>query len=192
MADESGDAKYLSGFGAILFGSYLVILACALGLALVALMRSMPKGAGGAEVPSELDLVLVVIIVGALGSYVHTATSFASYIGNRRLATSWLWWYILRPFIGAALALIFYFVVRAGFLQAGSGPENLSLFGIAGLAGLTGMFSKQATDKLRELFDNLFRVGVKDERADKLSKASEPPTEDDESSESQPTSTASG
>jgi hypothetical protein len=33
-------------------------------------------------------IVLMVIVIGALGSYIHAATSFADYIGNRRLVNS--------------------------------------------------------------------------------------------------------
>jgi hypothetical protein len=116
-------------------------------------------------------LILIVLCAGALGSYVHAATSFASYVGNRRLVLSWAWWYALRPFIGMTLALIFYFVVRGGLLSTGAEAGNMSVFGVAAVAGLVGMFSKQGTDKLRELFDNLFRTARgqgDDARADKL------------------------
>ncbi len=116
-------------------------------------------------------LILIVLCAGALGSYVHAATSFASYVGNRRLVLSWAWWYALRPFIGMTLALIFYFVVRGGLLSTGAEADNMSVFGVAAVAGLVGMFSKQGTDKLRELFDNLFRTARgqgDDARADKL------------------------
>ena len=116
-------------------------------------------------------LILIVLCAGALGSYVHAATSFASYVGNRRLVLSWVWWYGLRPFIGMTLALIFYFVVRGGLLSTGAEAGNMSVFGVAAVAGLVGMFSKQGTDKLRELFDNLFRTARgegDDARADKL------------------------
>ncbi len=158
---ESRTVESFSAFGTLLFGVYLVALAFALGSAVVVLWSEVDVAK-----PSDLHLVLIVMLVGAVGSYVHAATSFASYLGNRRLGKSWLWWYLLRPFVGAALALLFYFVVRGGFLQAGAGTESLNLYGIAALAGLAGMFSKQATDKLREVFDNLF--AVKDERKDKL------------------------
>jgi len=115
-------------------------------------------------------LILIVLASGALGSYVHSATSFVSYVGNRRLRLSWAWWYILRPFIGLALALIFYFVIRGGLLATTAQPGQLSVYGVAAVAGLVGMFSKQATDKLREVFDTLFRTeaGGDEARADKL------------------------
>jgi hypothetical protein len=79
-------------------------------------------------------------------------------VGNRRLATSWTWWYLLRVFVGSALALLFYFAVRGGFFGADTPENSINPYGIAALAGLVGLFSKQATDKLRELFDTLFRV----------------------------------
>ncbi len=120
------------------------------------------------DIGYEARLILLVMAVGALGSYVHAATSFVTYVGNRSLFRSWFWWYVLRPFIGGALALIFYFVIRGGLLSAGASAESVSLFGISAIAGLVGMFSKQATDKLRELFDNLFKTEGGDQRADKL------------------------
>jgi len=164
--DKPQKSRQLSTFGTIVFGFYLVALAVVLGYVLIVLIGRM-----NVQTPAESDLILMVITIGAIGSYAHAATSFASYVGNQRLGRSWLWWYILRPFIGSALALIFYFIVRAGFLPPGSGPENFSVFGVGALAGLTGMFSKQATDKLRELFDTLFKVAGQnggDGRKDKL------------------------
>jgi len=98
------------------------------------------------------------MVSGGLGSFIHTATSFGDYVGNEALASSWLWWYILRPFIGMMLAVVFYLVIRGGFLSAGSNAGSINPFGITALAGLVGMFSKQATDKLNEVFNTLFRT----------------------------------
>ena len=106
----------------------------------------------------EVRLLVLVAIAGALGSYIHLATSFADYLGNRQFVSSWKWWYILRPFIGSALAAIIYFAVRGGLVSGGAGAGELSPYGITALAGLTGMFSKQATDKLREVFEELFQT----------------------------------
>ncbi|MEK7727651.1 MAG: hypothetical protein AAB354_04515 [candidate division KSB1 bacterium] len=116
----------------------------------------------------EARYILLIMLLGALGSYVHLATSFVDYVGNNRMARSWLWWYILRAFIGMALALVFYFVIRGGFLSAGATSADLNLYGIAAISGLAGMFSKQATDKLREVADNLFSTKAGDQRKDKL------------------------
>ena len=120
---------------------------------------------------SEAGLLLLVVIAAALGSYIHAATSFVSYVGNKSLVMSWAWWYILRPFIGVALALVFYFVIRGGLLSVSTNSSDISIFGITAVAGLVGMFSKQATDKLGEVFDTLFKTregGGDETRKDKL------------------------
>jgi hypothetical protein len=116
----------------------------------------------------EIRYLLIVAVAGALGSYIHLATSFADYVGNRQLFRSWEWWYLLRPFIGMALALVVYFMVRGGLITGNSGAGNLSPYGIAAIAGLAGMFSKQATDKIKEVFEFLFQVQNPPDRADKL------------------------
>jgi hypothetical protein len=162
------------------FGVYLIVLNLALLYVLVKIWPgTLPPKAddqvallGGSRLtlpmPPEIRYLLIVIVAGALGSYIHLATSFADYVGNRRLVGSWGWWYILRPFIGMALAVVFYFVIRGGLVTVNGGAENLSPYGIAALAGMVGMFSRQAADKLKEVFENLFRPENPPERADKL------------------------
>ncbi len=125
----------------------------------------------------EVRLLLLVLLAGAIGSYIHASSSFVDYLGNRALISSWVWWYLLRPFIGMMLALLFYFVFRGGFITAGvnaggdAAASFINPFGIAALAGLVGMFSKVAADKLNEVFLTLFapRAGQGDaKRGDKL------------------------
>ncbi len=106
----------------------------------------------------EVQYIALVAVAGALGSYIHLATSFTDYLGNRQFVKSWMWWYVLRPFIGSALAVIFYFVARGGLIAGTSGAGDLSPYGVTALAALAGLFSKQATDKLREVFENLFKT----------------------------------
>jgi hypothetical protein len=105
-------------------------------------------------------LILLVIVAGMLGSFVHGATSLADFIGNSKFNKNWTWFYLLRPSIGMALALVFYFVIRGGFLTTSGGAKDINPYGIAALAGLVGMFSKQATDKLSEVFGTLFRAAA--------------------------------
>lgn len=123
----------------------------------------------------EVRLILMVLLAGAIGSYIHASSSFVDYLGNRTLISSWVWWYLLRPFIGMMLALLFYFVFRGGFITAGATSDAgaaanfINPFGVAALAGLVGMFSKVATDKLNEVFTTLFRPSEGDSnRGDKL------------------------
>jgi hypothetical protein len=116
----------------------------------------------------EVRLLLLAMIAGALGSFIHAGTSFADYVGNRKLSSNWVWWYLLRPFIGMTLALVFYFVVRGGFISPSAGGSDMNPFGIAAMAGLVGMFSKQAIDKLNEIFNSLFGSKGDAKRGEKL------------------------
>ncbi|HZT32505.1 MAG TPA: hypothetical protein VFA33_21630 [Bryobacteraceae bacterium] len=118
--------------------------------------------------PLEARYLLLAALAGALGSYIHLASSFAEYAGNDRLAASWTWWYVMRPFIGAALAEVVYLAVRAGMVTGTGGADALSPFGMAALCALSGLFARQATDKLREVFENLFRTEKPVERKDPL------------------------
>lgn len=111
-------------------------------------------------ISAEMRLIFLVIIAAGVGSFVHAATSFSTFVGNRTITRSWLWWYLLRHPIGISLALLFYFALRGGLFSSTAGVEVINPFGTVAIAGLVGMFSKQATDKLRELFDVLFRTNV--------------------------------
>lgn len=120
------------------------------------------------ELSLEVRFIMIAVLSGALGSYIHAATSFVDYLGNRRFVSSWTWWYLLRSFIGVALALLVYFAARGGLIAASTGAGNLSPYGVAAIAGLAGLFSKQATDKLRKVFETLFKTDHPPERTDKL------------------------
>ena len=124
---------------------------------------------GARSLPRETDLLLLAVIFGALGSFLHVAKSFATFAGNRALVESWTWWYCLQPLVGMALAVVFYVMMRGGFLSSGTSAVDVSPFGLAGISGLAGMFSKQATDKLNELFSTIFSTRADTARGDKVS-----------------------
>ena len=105
---------------------------------------------------AEVRLIWLVVIASSLGSYIHTVTSFTLYAGTRCLRPDWLAWYLLRPAISAALALVFYFALRAGLFSGATADQTINPFGIAAISGMVGMFSKQATEKLGKIFDTIF------------------------------------
>lgn len=128
-------------------------------------------GLGPWHLTSNTAMLIAVLAASGLGSFVHAATSFATYAGNRQLLPSWLPWYLLRTAIGGALALLVYFLLRGGLFANGTDGTATNPYGFAGIAGLCGLFSKQATDKLREVFDTVLttRAGAgDDERDDKI------------------------
>jgi hypothetical protein len=122
--------------------------------------------------PDKVDLekidiknyIYLVMLAGATGSFIHSAGSFINFAGNQQLKVTWFWWYILRPFLGMAVAMVFFIIFRAGLLTGTEVDENP--YGFLALCALAGMFSDMATLKLKEIFEGLFRP--KDERKDKL------------------------
>lgn len=111
-------------------------------------------------------LLLLVALMGFLGNMVHVASSFTSYVGNGTFRRSWTLWYFVKPFTAAGLAVIVYFIIRAGFLSYGTGAAGISLYGILALSALAGLFTDSATLKLKEVFEVIFKP--RDDRADKL------------------------
>ncbi len=98
----------------------------------------------------QKKLIELSLACGAVGSIIHALTSLARFLGHGKLFKSWFLWYLVRPIIGCMFGLIFYFVLRAGLA---TGNTEINPFGVAAVSCFAGMFSKQATEKLRELFD---------------------------------------
>lgn len=104
---------------------------------------------------NEDRLFLIVLFAGTLGGMVHALRSLVWYIGNRRLRWSWSALYFLTPFSSAAIALVFYFVLRGGFFSPTSSVTDTSPFGFAALAALIGMFTEEAINKLRGVAETI-------------------------------------
>jgi hypothetical protein len=113
----------------------------------------------------DQGLLLLALLAGVAGSFLHAAQSLSSYVGNRTFKASWTTWYFLRPWIGGLLAFALYFAIRAG-LVAGTGGVNP--YGVVALGFLSGWFSKTTTDKLQEVFETLFKTDQDKQRQDKL------------------------
>ena len=101
---------------------------------------------------------LLVLVMGALGANVFTTSSFCYHLARDDFKRQFTPWYLLRPAIGAGMALVFYLLIRGGMITPGTGTEGINVHGIAGLAGLCGLFSQRAFYKLREVFTTLFRT----------------------------------
>jgi hypothetical protein len=105
---------------------------------------------------TEAQWLVLVAAAGGLGAYVHMAHSFVTYIGLEKVKRSWLWWYAMRPFIGMALALIFFLIYGASATPPNA-PGGANPYAILAIAAVVGMFSKQAIEKLAELFDVILK-----------------------------------
>lgn len=103
---------------------------------------------------SERSFLIICIIAGVLGACLHAIVSLGVFSGNHDFDPSWFTWYIFRPFVGGILAMLFYFVFRGDFIVEVN--STTSFHGLVALSGMIGLFSKQALDKLSEIFDIVF------------------------------------
>ena len=108
------------------------------------------------KMSDEERLLILVMTAGALGSLVHALRSAYWYVGNRNLVRSWIPKYLLLPFCGAILAILFYFVVRGGFFSPRANSMDTSQYGFCALACLVGLFSEQAVLKLKQIAETVF------------------------------------
>ena len=83
--------------------------------------------------------------------------------------------------VGTALDLIVYFALRGGLFSGDFTSNEVNPYGITAVAGLVGMFSKQATAKLAQLFDIAFAIQAARDvpRIDSLEPAEVPAGADD-------------
>ncbi|SEM74520.1 hypothetical protein SAMN04488505_10628 [Chitinophaga rupis] len=116
----------------------------------------------------HLNILLLILVASAgfLGAMVHIAASFTNFVGAGEFKRSWVLWYFVKPFTGAAVAVIFYFVFRAGFFSGTDNGGSINIYGIISLAALAGLFTDKATLKLEEVFVVIFKP--KDDRPNKM------------------------
>jgi hypothetical protein len=163
-SDRMIRSVYVSAAGATILVVYLLSLSFLLLYSITRLWPVSPTSGDASlirlfawtfSVSNEVRLLLLVMLTGALGSLVHALRSVYWYIGNRALVRSWLPMYIMLPFTGTTLALLFYLVIRGGFFAPGATAQDTSPFGFAAIAGLIGMFSQQAVLKLKEVAETV-------------------------------------
>ncbi len=112
---------------------------------------------GTYEMQAETRLFLMVALIGAVGSLLHALRSYNSYVGGRQFLANWIPFYLVKPFTGASMAVVFYFLFRGGFFAPGVGAESVSEFGFFALAGLIGLFSEEAVEKLKDVAETLLK-----------------------------------
>ncbi|MER5176137.1 MAG: hypothetical protein ABJB73_10235 [Candidatus Nitrosocosmicus sp.] len=120
----------------------------------------------------EITLLKIAVLFGILGAAIHGLTSLVMWNSTKKLRKSYFLWFFTKPFIGGALALIVYALLRASLLSGiSSGVGMISqqgfvnIYGVAGLSALIGLMTGQMTQKLRDVFDAVF--GIKKENVHK-------------------------
>jgi hypothetical protein len=134
-----------------------VVLALAM-VSVIGLLRELDASPSG-----PLHGPLIAVLSAGVGSSVATVMGFLKHASEEKnFDRAYSAWYIGRPVTGALLGLLFYFLLRGGLLALvpnGSGSGALNDFALAGACGLVGLFSKNALEKLREVFNVAFKVG---------------------------------
>jgi hypothetical protein len=153
-----------SKLGVFMLGMYVIVLTVFAIYEIVVLWpSSADAGTTGISVvpflPSfalsvDSRYLLLAVACGLLGSVIQLGSNFALNLGWKQLSSTWNWWYVLLPFNGSALALVFYFAARGGLLKSDQPASDLNPFAIAAFAALTGMFSERATAALQKFFSS--------------------------------------
>lgn len=99
-------------------------------------------------------LIVLSILFGILGASVQGVSSLSAWMGTQKDSREWNMWYLVRPPVGAGLAVITYLLLRAGLVQ-GAGIND---FGVAAVSALVGLMTVPMTNKLRDIFDSLFGI----------------------------------
>jgi hypothetical protein len=107
------------------------------------------------SLPAENDLFALVALAGAIGGFIHSMRSVSWYVGNRTLRRSWLLLYALLPAVGALMATVFYLVLRGGLVAGQDAATDINPYGVTAIAALVGLFSSQASEKLKAVFETL-------------------------------------
>lgn len=166
---DLSDSSSVGSVGAILTAVYLILFSIILLVAVVQCWPSSVTTKGQVNpilhpkfllwtfsVSNEACLIIIVILAGALGGQVRSLRSLAWYAGNKELKKSWLLQYIVSPFVGATLAIVTYFVIRGGFVSAGSPIQQSSVYVYAGIASIVGIASEPVALKLKQVAESLF------------------------------------
>jgi hypothetical protein len=109
----------------------------------------------GSPIDVNTHLALIVIFGGSLGGLIHGLASLAYHSKKCTFNLKSILWYVVRPFIGAALALAIYFAFRGGVLTSVS-VDVLNPYGVTTIAILTGLAGDKVTKKLKEVFETFF------------------------------------
>lgn len=95
--------------------------------------------------------LLIGLAGGVAGSLVHTIAIFSSRVGQDTLETSYVWWYILRPFEAALLALLFVAALNSGLIAISGGAVTAGQVVPFVAGGLAGLFTDAVLQKMRSI-----------------------------------------
>jgi hypothetical protein len=103
---------------------------------------------------------LVSMLAAGVGSMITAILGYLEHASEKKdFERAYTPWYVGRPLMGSLLGLVFYFLMRGGLLATTGGAvtgTTLKPWALAGIGAMVGMFSKNAIEKLQEIFNTLF------------------------------------
>jgi len=108
------------------------------------------------EVRQGNALFLAVLAAGIIGGSVYSLRAHTKHVAQGDYDPKWWQWNIARPFLSGALAVLFFFLVRAGFVQDGN-TEALKPEGFIAIAALVGLFTDEAWAKIQSIAQAMFK-----------------------------------
>lgn len=106
---------------------------------------------------SEMLSVLV-FLCGCLGATLHALGSLVAFAGLGTFKSSWTLWYLAQPLRGAILASGFFWLVQGGLFGGIAANLPVNVVAMMGATFLVGLFSDPAIEKLKEVFQVLFKT----------------------------------
>lgn len=106
----------------------------------------------GTVSPSMLFLPIV-LLSGGLGGALHGLASLTDHVAKRDFGQRWIMWYLAHPFVGAAVATVFVMMLQAGLGGQFTSGASGNAYGAGALAALSGLFSRNALQTLRDVFN---------------------------------------
>lgn len=106
---------------------------------------------------ADLELLMLFGALGILGGCVHGISSIAYHKGVDNYTPTWTLYYLSRPVLGAILAPSLCLLLRGKLAGESLKVDDLNLFGYCTVAFLTGLFSGEALNNLRDVAEALFR-----------------------------------
>lgn len=112
------------------------------------------------EASADYLNALVSMLAAGVGSMITAILGYLEHASEKKdFERAYTPWYVGRPLMGSLLGLVFYFLMRGGLLATTGGAvdgKSLKPWALAGISAMVGMFSKNAIDKLQEIFNTLF------------------------------------
>lgn len=116
------------------------------------------------NVDQDAHLIYIVIFSGSLGGLIHGLASLSKRTRESKFIKKDVFFYVEKPFVGAAIALLVYVAFRGGVLTATADLDPLNPYGMATVSAVAGLLGDRATRKIRDIVEVLFGFAKVEDR----------------------------